>query len=121
MADEIEVLSAITVRNGNSVHVQPAEVKTFDQTNPGGGNPGLVVVGTSEEQIDFGELTSPGWFTMINLDTTNYVEWGFSTGVYGGRMEPGEPAGPFRLNPAASVYVKANTASCRILAQAWDD
>ena len=68
------------------------------------------------------DITTPGWAIMTNLDTTNFVKWGFSTGVYGGRMEPGETAGPFRIDPAlASLYMIADTAACNVLIQVLED
>ena len=55
-----------------------------------------------------------------NLDTTNYVEWGFATTVYGGRMEAGETA-EFRLNPGASIFMKANTSACEVMLTVIED
>ena len=100
MANEIRTQQKIAVNNGNTKVAFPASgaSKSWDQTAEGGPTPGFVTIGTSEESESFSELSTLGWFMMQNLDATNYVEWGFSTGVYGGRMEAGEPAGPFRLN-----------------------
>lgn len=58
---------------------------------------------------------------MRNLDDVNYVQWGFSTGVYGGRMGPGEPAGPFKLDPGATLYMLANTAACKVTVYALEN
>ena len=71
-------------------------------------------IGTSEEELATGDLSTMGWLWMQNLDATNYVQWGFATTDYGGRMEAGETAGPFRTEPAATIYLKANTAACKI-------
>lgn len=38
-------------------------------------------IGTSEEQLDFADITTPGWCFLKNLDTTNYVEIRPATGV----------------------------------------
>jgi len=98
---------------------------TYEQTSDGGGNPGKVTVTTSEITLSFGSVT-PGVVVLYNVDDTNYVEWGYATGVYGGRLQPrkttankGVPA-VFVLNPGASVYLKADTASCDVYAYAWD-
>ena len=57
---------------------------------------------------------------MQNLDATNYIEIGFSTTVYGLRLEAGE-AIAFRLNPGATIYAKANTAACKLLCKVYQD
>ncbi|MDB4694485.1 hypothetical protein OAF30_03560 [Flavobacteriales bacterium] len=78
-------------------------------------------IGTSEETETFSELTAPGWCTIQNLDSTNFVEWGFSTGVYGGKLMAGETAGPFRINSASTtLYLKADTAACRVVINALE-
>lgn len=114
MADEITITTGIVVRKGNLVFSQASLSETFDQTGNGGPTPGMMVIGTAEESTAFAELTTEGWLYMRNLDLTNYVQWGFATGVYGGRMEAGEPA-EFRMEPGLTLYLKANTAACNVL------
>lgn len=119
MANEITVGAFIQVQNVNlSDRFAPGN-KSYTQTAQGGPTPGYVTIGTSEEEVAFGELSTKGWVMMQNLDATNYVEWGFSTGVYGGRMKAGETAGPFRLN-SLSVFLKANTAACKMLIKGYE-
>lgn len=72
-------------------------------------------IGTTEESISFTDITTNGWVKLENLDGTNYVQVGFSTGVYGIRMKAGFPAF-FYLEPGATIYLKANTAVCRVRA-----
>ena len=126
MANEITVTAALAVSNGNYVSSWAPGVKTYDQTAAGGPWPGVVSIGTSEEPVDpdSGTLTSlatEGWMMMQNLDASNYVQWGFATGVYGGRMEAGETAGPFRLEPGAVLYLLANTAVCDVRIEVYED
>lgn len=73
----------------------------------------IVSVGTTEESLSFADTAINGWLQMYNTDGTNYVDWGFSTGVYGGRLEAGKRA-QFFIKPGATVYVKANTAACLV-------
>lgn len=120
MADEITVQTLLQVRNGQLQETLAYPATTFTQAAVGGPTPGYVTIGTVEESITFSELTTLGWLEMRNLDTTNYVEWGFSTGVYGGRMEAKEPA-LFRLNPGTTLYLRANTAACKCLVRAFQD
>jgi|TARA_R110002110_G_scaffold145775_6_gene335354 hypothetical protein len=69
---------------------------------------------TSEEAVaTFGSMTNEGWVYLRNIDATNYVQWGFSTGVYGGRLEPGETA-LFRAEPGFTLFFLANTAACLV-------
>ena len=114
MANEITITSGIKVAKGNLAFTQQSTSATFDQTGTGGPTPGVISVGTAEESTAFPELTTEGWLWMKNLDTTNYVQWGFSTTVYGGRMKAGETAGPFRMEPALTLFLKANTAACNV-------
>ncbi len=114
MVNEITITAGISVTNGNLVFPANTVTAQHDQSVVGGPVPGMKEVGTSEEQIQFTELTDPGWFMMKNLDTVNKVRWGFSTGVYGGELGPGETAGPFKLDSAASIFAIALVAPCRV-------
>lgn len=81
-------------------------------------------IGTSEEEHTFiADIGNAGQLYLRNLDTTNYVEWGTVTGVYPFRLNPGiaatvPPGGPptvLQLAAAtASIFLKANTAACRV-------
>lgn len=120
MANEISVTMGLSCTNGNFSFPLAQVSSRFDQAASGGGNPGTVSVGTSEETIALGDIGTAGWAQFQNIDATNYVEWGFSTGVYGGRMEPGEPA-QFRINPGATIYMRANTATCKVRVNVLED
>lgn len=78
-------------------------------------------IGTTEESLTFTDIATNGFVMLQNLDATNYVQWGFATTAYGGRMRAGEQAGPFRLEPGATLYLKANTAACRVRAVHYED
>ena len=123
MASEIKVEQRLSVLNGNLNFAYPASgfAVSADQAAAGGPSPGMITVGTSEESTAFPELGTLGWLMLHNTDATNYVQWGFSTGVYGGRMEAGEKAGPFRLEPGTTLFLKANTAACLVFVAAFED
>lgn len=121
MAAEIQITAGISVRKGNLSFEVPSTTYTADMTGTGGPTPGFINVGTTEESTAFPELTTEGMLYMKNLDTTNYVQWGFSTGVYGGRIKPGETAGPFRMEPGLTLFLKANVAACRVLVYGFED
>lgn len=113
MANEITITQRIQCINGNfdtgTLAVSGAQ---FDQAAAGAAG-GVQNIGTTEESLSAGDLTTKGWLFIRNLDATNYVQLGFSTGVYGCRLEAGEPA-TFRTEPAATIYLKANTAACNV-------
>jgi len=120
MANEITISASLRLVNGNQIFQFLPAALSITQTAQGGPTPGYWIVGTSEESNAFPELTTEGWLVMQNQDGTNYVEWGFSTGVYGGRLEAGEFA-MFRTNPALTLYMKANTAACKVVVYCFED
>jgi hypothetical protein len=71
-------------------------------------------IGTTEEQISIGEITSEGWMLVINRDTSNFVR--LRQGVVASysnaliKIKPGEFA-LFRVDPAATLYGTADTAA----------
>ncbi len=70
-------------------------------------------VGTTEEALAQGaDLGTPGYIFIKNLDSTNYVEIGSTTGVYDIKVKAGEVA-LYRHN-SATIYAKANTAACLV-------
>lgn len=72
---------------------------------------GTQAIGTTEEQLaQIADLGDPGYVLLKNLDDTNYIEIGATTGVYSIRLRSGEIA-LYRHN-SATIYVKANTAEC---------
>ena len=67
-------------------------------------------IGTSEEEVAQGaDLGTPGWVFAKNLDATNYVEIGSTTGVYDIKLKAGKWAWWF--HNSATIYAKANTAA----------
>jgi len=82
----------------------------------------IVSIGTTEEEHVFStDIGNAGQLYMRNLDNTNYVEWGPTTGAYPFRLSKGTAAqggGPptvLELAPGAtSIFLKANTAACRV-------
>ena len=80
---------------------------------------GLQSVGTSEENLDYGDVSAAnaGWLFMRNIDATNYVDWGMSDGgtmKAVARLKPGEPWQCIRVQASAQVRLQANTAACLV-------
>jgi len=125
MANEITITYGMSRQHATNAldnhQVSQAPVrKTFTQTGVGQFDV-KPSIGTSEESITFTDIATNGWAMFTNMDATNYVEWGFSTGVYGGKMKAQESAGPFRVNPGATIYLKANTGACRVRVVMYED
>lgn len=122
MADELKINVNARLDNGNfKDRFEPGQI-AITQTAIGGHRP-IVVVGTSEEVIATGDVSTLGWLLMRNLDATNYVDWGPESGgamVAIGRIEPGEIA-MFRLKPGVTIRAQANTASCKIDLRVYED
>lgn len=69
-------------------------------------------IGTSEEQIELDDVASPGEVYIRNLDDTNYVRAGATTGQYATRVL----AGRFAFFPleGTTLFVIADTASVSV-------
>lgn len=120
MANEITLTQRLQLSNG----------ALLDDNNPGRIQitqttqtiyKAVVSVGTTEESVTFAELTTPGICYIKNLDGTNYVQWGTATTVYSGRLKANDIPACFRLdNAATTLYLKANTAACKVLITVYD-
>ena len=113
MADEITIQTGLKLLNGTLEVASTNKTRKFDQTTARGGNPGTVDVGTTEETISFGDCV-PGFVEMVNLDATNFIQVGFSTTVYGFRLLAGGGPALIYLETGATLYVKADTAACKV-------
>lgn len=71
-------------------------------------------IGTTSEQLDFGDLTLPQAVYVRNLDTTNYVEIDSATTMdkFPQKVYPGTAI--LLLPQTGTIYAKANTASVKI-------
>ena len=113
MANEITLKFSLQAENGflkQSVNIGQLQV---DQAAAGMAG-GAQEIGTSEEIVDFGDVSTEGLLFLRNLDDTNYIEFGpEDTGamVAVGKLEPGEFAF-FRVKPSVVLRAQADTAAC---------
>ena len=111
MAEEITVSMAVEVskdgiKDSLSLIGLSVDMSGGDMTHK------TQIVGTSQEQLVFGEITTPGWFLCINRDTTNYVELRAATGVADlVRLNAGEGC-LFRLAADATAPFAIANAEC---------
>lgn len=121
MANEITLSASLQVVNGNLNLKLDAGSLNFDQDTQGAHAP-VVIVGTSEEDLDLGDIATNGWILLRNLDGTNFVKFGpkDTTMTEFGRLEAGEIA-LFRLAPGVTLRWVADTAACRVQVLAIED
>lgn len=109
------IFSAVNGAFVDSFSVPASAPESLTQTTEGGGNPGYVNVGTSEEDIAFVDVT-PRVVIIENLDATNFVEFGPKSGgsmIAFGRIEPGSYA-KFSLKSGVTLRMKADTAAVNV-------
>jgi len=119
MADELTISAKLQCVNGFVDEKDDDASFTVTQTTLSSACPGFWPVGTTEESTTFADLTTPRWVKIKNLDVTNYVEFGASTGVYLIRLKPGESC-VFPLAPSVTLYAKANVATVNITCRCYD-
>lgn len=114
MAGEISLLNRMKLSNGllktefatGQLSLDQSAAVVYDAVH---------AIGTSEESIGtFGDVSSEGLCFLYNLDDTNYVQWGFATTVYGGRLKPAHAPAQFNCESGLTLYLKADTAACNV-------
>lgn len=120
MADEITHTLTLSLANGNlSDTNNPGRIRVNQTTQTIFKS--VALINTTEESVTFPELTTPGICYLRNLDSTNFVQWGTATGVYSGRLKASDIPACFRLdNGATTLYLKSDTAACRVLITVYD-
>ncbi len=118
MADEIKIRISLNVTNGDFLeNYAPGQIDV-DQAAIGRYG-GVQIIGTTEEILDFGDVSTAGYLFLRNLDATNYLEYGPESAGSGaamvilGKLKPGEPA-LLRLSPGVVMRAKANTAAVKL-------
>lgn len=124
MANEIKVGASLEVTNGNfKLPKAGTAIQQIDQSTPGGGVPGTVSIGTSEQDIILTEIGTFGWARIENTDATNFLTYGPKSAgvmVVFGRLRPGEAA-VMRLEPGITLRMIANTAPVLAFIQVVED
>lgn len=137
MANEIQINHSMSITKGNLRHNQSESVRAT-LTGTGGPYVGTIDVPTYGLDVSLSSyLSEPGWGTIKNLDSTNYVTWGirdpdsnrfFEIGELGpGESHPiklsrnlftefvGTGTGTSALNN--KLHFRANTATVKVLVQ----
>jgi hypothetical protein len=114
MSDITLTIKAV-VSKGGFDQIFSSGATAIDQAAIGAHSP-VLSIGTTEEVISKGDVSSQGLCCLKNLDATNYVDFGpESAGALVSliRLLPGESAA-FRLLPAVVWRAQANTAPCKV-------
>lgn len=122
MADEIQLTLSGTVTNGAFKDTISGETLKINQAAIGLHSP-IVIVGTVEEDLAIGDITTLGWLYLKNLDAANYVTWGPKSGavmVSLGRIRANEFA-VLRLEPGITLRWLANVAPVKVLVKLYQD
>lgn len=122
MSNQIQVSFSFIVASGSyqETYMPPASVITQAEVGRGGG---IQNIGTTEETINFGDVTANGCLFLKNLDDTNYVTYGPVSGgamVVAGKLNPGEFAW-LRVAPTAVFRAQADTAVVKLDVRMFDD
>lgn len=121
MANEIKLNIIASLTNGLLSDTFSTGQLSITQTTQGMHTP-VVTVGTSEEDLSVGDISTLGFMFLRNLDSSNYVTYGPKSGgsmVAVGRLRAGE-AVVIRLEPGITVRWQANTAPVKVLTKLWE-
>jgi hypothetical protein len=110
MANELSlVASASQTKNGATYAA--SYTKTVDVS---GNTPVANVqsIGTSDETLALGEISSLGWMIAKNLDATNFIQIGHTSGTYSIKLKAGEFCS-FRIGSGmTAIHAIADTGAC---------
>lgn len=117
MSAEITVTGSLEFDNGKDIDEALSKIGLRFDCDGTKCIKNVQTIGTSEEALAIGEVTSAGWALFVNLDNTNYVLLRPGTG--GTSFIELEPKGGFALFKFSTVsawtpYAIADTAACRI-------
>lgn len=111
MANRLNIKARAEFRPENRKLVDSEEVEFNLEPANKRYNTGIQTIGTTEEALDVGDVSSAGYILVINLDDTNYVEVGL-TGSY--CIELPKNGGFAVFPPTGTIMAKANSAECDI-------
>lgn len=116
MSDEITVSCSVRLINGELKDSRSASNVKVDQAAQKS-IAGVQNIGTTEEAITVGDLATPRWAYIRNLDATNYVEIGVKPGITFYPLlllKAGDPPALIQIASSVTVYARANLAAVNI-------
>lgn len=110
MANRLEALLNVVFRPEDRKNVLTGDIEFSIKPSTKDVITGTQEIGTSEEALTVGDVSSLGLVVIKNLDETNFVEVGL-TASYTIKLLPGQAC---LFPPAGTLYAKANTAACDV-------
>ena len=138
MADEAQLHISLMIQNVTNSELEyqsrPTSITADVGSGAWGPTPGIVSATTAGVEVDLTEITAMGGLCFLhNLDPTNYVTYGVLDSDGSTFHELGELlAGEFTVlrlsrnigdgsgTDYESLFLKANTATCRVRVEAFD-
>lgn len=109
MAQEIQASGALSFIKGGA-NLSASFSNTYFDAAGSAGVKNVASIGTSDETLALGDVSTIGWVYAKNLDATNFILLSADGTLYNIKLKPGE----FfigRWNGAA-IHAKADTAAC---------
>ena len=120
MANEIQISAKLYAAKGGAYLPNTTYTGTLTMAGTDMASQTLSI-GTTEETISPGtDVTLPAHILIANLDSTNFVQVGFSTGSYKWRLRAGEFCLLPYLESGVTIYAKADTAACTVQVSACE-
>lgn len=111
MASELQVQGLIAfAKSGASI--SRTFPSTYFDVSVTAGVQNVISVGTSDESLALGDISTIGWIYLKNMDSTNYISVGSDGTLYPIKLKAGEFC-LCRWN-AAAIHAKANTGACNM-------
>lgn len=112
MANELSHSIAISYAKGTPSDLVSRSESTTTTISGTAWQAGRQTIGTTEEQIDKGDVATIGYVYIRNMDATNYVEIGVVTAQYSIKLPAGKDC--WFYSNGNTLYAKANTAAVDI-------
>ena len=113
--NEISTTLRLKISNGGFKTERNQGTVNIDQATLGSQG-GVQNIGTTAELVALGDVATVGYAYFANLDATNFVQIGIDVAATFYpviKLNPGEGQ-VFRIDPAATLYAKADTAACNL-------
>lgn len=111
MSGELKVSATLEFSKGGALIQSNFNQQYFDVSGSVG-NKEVQAIGTSDETLALGDISTIGYCLFRNLDATNYISIGSDGTLYPIKLKANEVA-LVRWN-AAAIHAKANTAICNL-------
>ncbi len=140
MADEAQIRTSLQVKSGNLTYQSQPTAFNADMDSAKGPTPGAFSASVAGTDVNLSQLVRPGLCRIMNLDEDNFVHvgiWSPDAHLFFPLMEllPGETyvlrlsrdlgdeylgAGTGTGAPPNTLRVKADTAACNVLVEAFE-